>query len=702
MKKFDKKFDKLKKPANSGAGDNSNLQKKAAPITNPIKNQMKSPIKDQTKDQIKSPIKNQTKDQIKSPIKDQTKDQTKNPIKNQTKSPIKKPVKVKKTKTLQEGTKSLSIKRKIIYGGIFLFMLVVLSVFLEQCDIRQLADDAMIEHTQIITKMRLLMYNQLVDDWNNQNVWADAHVKEQFAQKNYEAVPFLSSCDIMRKLGDNGNMFIFRTPVEKPRNRTNSPNNLDIQIMQKLKAENLEEYYFYDQEGRFHIYEQIKMEKHCITCHGDPATSATLWGNNNGIDITGNRMEGYKVGDFYGSIVRTFDKNAIAEDALRQSIIKAIPQTVGFMIIVLLIVYFLFQTIKPLDDISRSLDILNKGEGDLTHRLVIRTYDEIGSISEKFNKFLGSMIAMIKVIASSSDYIADASVEVTNSGGSLNKSAQEQIAFIQETTTAIQKIKSGVDAAIETTKTQAERAGGNRLIMERLTESIKQINLDAQEANRMSSDTQKQASEGEHVLASTVEGMKGIMESSSKIGDFVSIINDISDQINLLSLNASIEAARAGEHGKGFAVVAEEIAKLAEQTASSTNEIKKLIQVSESKVKDGSKLVAETAASLSQIISQVKNTSEFMDKIGKLARELEENSKIAAGNSKEVNRMSGEIAEMMSNQSTNSDAILQSVAQINESTTNVATSAEELSAQSEELSSHSTILKNLVGKFKTE
>src|SRR5207237_3565406 len=121
--------------------------------------------------------------------------------------------------------------------------------------------------------------------------------------------------------------------------------------------------------------------------------------------------------------------------------------------------------------------------------------------------------------------------------------------------------------------------------------------------------------------SSAVKAMGDINESSKKISDIISVIDEIAFQTNLLALNAAVEAARAGEQGRGFAVVATEVRSLAGRSAKAAKEIKDLIQDSVRKVGDGSLLVTRSGETLEQIVISVKKVSDIVAEIAAASRE---------------------------------------------------------------------------------
>jgi methyl-accepting chemotaxis protein len=157
--------------------------------------------------------------------------------------------------------------------------------------------------------------------------------------------------------------------------------------------------------------------------------------------------------------------------------------------------------------------------------------------------------------------------------------------------------------------------------MEEMTSTVKQNADNAGQANQLATAARDQAEKGGAVVGKAVKAMTEINESSKKIADIISVIDEIAFQTNLLALNAAVEAARAGEQGRGFAVVASEVRSLAGRSATAAKEIKDLIQDSVKKVEDGSVLVTQSGQTLEQIVASVKKVSDIVAEIAAASRE---------------------------------------------------------------------------------
>jgi hypothetical protein len=148
--------------------------------------------------------------------------------------------------------------------------------------------------------------------------------------------------------------------------------------------------------------------------------------------------------------------------------------------------------------------------------------------------------------------------------------------------------------------------------MEQIATTVKKNAENAQQANQSASGTRGAADRGGQVVAKAVDAMARIEESSRKISDIITVIDEIARQTNLLALNAAVEAARAGEAGRGFAVVASEVRSLAQRSSQAAKDIKDLITSSNSQVKDGVDLVSKAGAALNEIVESIKKVADIV------------------------------------------------------------------------------------------
>jgi methyl-accepting chemotaxis protein len=230
--------------------------------------------------------------------------------------------------------------------------------------------------------------------------------------------------------------------------------------------------------------------------------------------------------------------------------------------------------------------------GDLTFRLsdFPEAYKQI---RDDFNSALSGLQETIQAIATATREVASTAAEISTSTTDLSQRTEEQAAGLEQTSASMEQISA-------TVKKNAENA---------------------QRANTFATGTREVADRGGAVVAQTVSAMARIEQSSGKISDIISVIDEIARQTNLLALNAAVEAARAGEAGRGFAVVASEVRSLAQRSSQAAKDIKDLITNSTGQVKEGVELVNKAGGALTEIVESIKKVAQIVAEIASASAE---------------------------------------------------------------------------------
>lgn len=377
---------------------------------------------------------------------------------------------------------------------------------------------------------------------------------------------------------------------------------------------------------------------------------------------------------------------------------------IGMLFIYTVVFIILYKTGKSFSTpIRNTIKVFKKlASGDLTARTDDYLPDEFGDMIKNMKQFQDKITEVVDSALNSSNQLAASAEELSATSSSLADSAQSQAASVEEATASLEEISASNESIADSAKTQSDHAKNTYRLIEELGGLIKAVNNDAVATLKVANDTTNEALKGNDLMQNTITGMNSIEANSIKIAEMVSLISDISDQVNLLALNAAIEAARAGEHGRGFAVVADEIGKLAEQTAESAKSITSLVSNGVSSAKQGIQDINDTSKALSNIISYINNTKELVQKIAQSTETQARAGEEVTKATKQVMEMADNISDSTHEQTITHTEISKTMDQINEQTQQQASGAEEIASSAEEISAQAENMKNLLEFFVTD
>ncbi|OOE75760.1 methyl-accepting chemotaxis protein [Salinivibrio sp. IB870] len=342
------------------------------------------------------------------------------------------------------------------------------------------------------------------------------------------------------------------------------------------------------------------------------------------------------------------------------------------LIFVVVAVWLAATITKPIQYVANVFREIGEGEGDLRQRVDINSQDEIGQLASGFNSFVEKIHRLVSDVARTGGELRSAAEQVSSQASATQSQSEYQrdrtvqvVTAINEMGATVNEIAGNAASAASAANQASDDAASGQGVVTQARDTIARLADDMENMSKV---------------------ISALAENTDSIGGILDVIRGISEQTNLLALNAAIEAARAGEQGRGFAVVADEVRSLASRTSDSTDEIQTMIDRLQQEARNAVDAMEQSRTMTAEGVNASDEASQSLNAI---------NEQIV-----QISDMNTQVATATEEQSTVVNDINQNIEEINHSSQQTADTANTMAEASESLRDLSKRLDTLVGSFK--
>ncbi len=409
---------------------------------------------------------------------------------------------------------------------------------------------------------------------------------------------------------------------------------------------------------------------------------------------------------------------------LKITIIFAVITTIFLSLLILIVTTRVSRRIIKIKNMTSTL-----AEKDFSVKLKPEGSDEMELLMTNINNMVRQVNDFFLMVKSTAKKALDAESSINESAGStadasalidsnideINKRFSDAVAVINSTIGVIAEMNLHVDTLVQSNSSQTAAIENSNTAVNEVVTTLEYINKMAVERVRNAEEMHTYVADGDEKISSTNEILSKVAQQLDEVYEVVTIINNVAEQTNLLSMNAAIESAHAGEAGKGFGVVAEEIRSLAEETAENADKISKVVNTIVEAVENANtssqsafEAFEKVSAHADQIVGSLQEITDGIGKIDTQMQQIKERSEETSSAADEMNRYCGQLADKQKQVSLKVDnmndvffAAMSSLHKIKDETADIVSKMKNVSTSSDESFRNLTELENVLEEFKT-